>query len=79
MNMMEQSMLIASLEQQAAPAMPIFQYKQLDDEADLDELDAPRAAGEPASSKQDEHKVLNDNGAVEGVETDGSEMEEGQI
>jgi hypothetical protein len=30
--MMEQSLLMASFEQQAAPALPIFQYKSLDDE-----------------------------------------------
>ena len=46
--MMEQSLLMASFEQQAAPVLPLFQYKSLDDvEADFGDLDAqPTMDGE---------------------------------
>lgn len=84
--MMEQSLLMASFEQQATPALPIFQYKQLDDEeGDFGDLDARLAEGDSASgAPQEGNMLLEENGGDVTEEepagaAEASEIEEGQI
>jgi hypothetical protein len=80
---MEQSLLMASFEQQAAPVLPLFQYKSLDDvEADFGDLDAqPTMNGEEDS----EHiraagSYGNDNGrgSLEGGSRGDGEVDNGE-
>jgi hypothetical protein len=76
---MEQSLLMASFEQQAAPVLPLFQYKSLDDvEADFGDLDAQPTMNGEEDRAASSYGSDNGRGSLEGGSRGDGEVDNGE-
>lgn len=79
LSMMEQSLLMASFEQQAAPVLPLFQYKSLDDvEADFGDLDAQPTMNGEEDRAASSYGSDNGRGSLEGGSRGDGEVDNGE-